>query len=95
VTHYIALIHKQPDSIYGASFPDLPGVTAVADTLDDVMSAAAEVLAFAAEDWREMTGQAFPAPRTIDQIRQDPTLAGDLSEAIVAAVPVPASALAA
>ncbi len=23
---YIALIHKEPDSDYGVSFPDLPGV---------------------------------------------------------------------
>ena len=30
--YYIALIHKQPDSCYGVSFPDVPGVTTAADT---------------------------------------------------------------
>jgi predicted RNase H-like HicB family nuclease len=28
VLHYIAIIHKERGSIYGVSFPDLPGVTA-------------------------------------------------------------------
>lgn len=32
--HTIALIHKALDSCYGVSFPDVPGVAAVADTLD-------------------------------------------------------------
>ena len=32
--HYIALIHKEKDGGYGVSFPDFPGVTTVADTLD-------------------------------------------------------------
>ena len=29
MTHYIALIHKEADSGYGVSFPDVPGVIAV------------------------------------------------------------------
>jgi predicted RNase H-like HicB family nuclease len=95
VTHYIALIHKEGGSVYGVSFPDLPGVTAAADSLDEAMHAAADVLAFAAEDWREIHGNAFPEPRTIDAIRDDATLADDLSDAIVAAVPMIAPALAA
>ncbi len=36
-THYIALTHKEPNRGYGVSFPDVPGVTAVADTLDDAL----------------------------------------------------------
>jgi predicted RNase H-like HicB family nuclease len=95
VTHYIALIHKEPGSVYGVSFPDLPGVTAAAGSLDEAMRAASEVLAFAVEDWREVTEQAFPEPRTIDEIRDDPELVDDLSDAIVAAVPMPVPALAA
>jgi antitoxin HicB len=46
--HYIALIHKQPDSCYGASFPDVPGVTTAGDTIDAAIQKAAEVLEFAA-----------------------------------------------
>ena len=40
-SHYIALIHKDADSGYGVSFPDVPGVIAGADTLDDAIAQAA------------------------------------------------------
>jgi antitoxin HicB len=47
--HYIALIHKDLDSCYGVSFPDLPGVVTAGDTIDEAMQQAAEVLEFAAQ----------------------------------------------
>ncbi len=87
MTHYIAMIHKDPDSSFGISFPDVPGVITSADTLDKVLQQAAEVLAFAAEDWEELTGQPFPSPRTLDQLRSDPEFTEQREEAIIAAVP--------
>jgi hypothetical protein len=47
MTHYIALIHKDPDSCYGVSFPDIPGVFTAGDTIEEGMQQAAEVLRFA------------------------------------------------
>ena len=88
MTHYIALIHKEAESSYGVSFPDLPGVTTAADTIDEAIERASEVLAFAAEDWTKLTGTAFPTPRTIDDLRKDPAFRPDLADAIVAAVPL-------
>jgi len=82
--HYIALIHKDSDSSYGVSFPDLPGVVSAGDTIDEAMRHAAEVLAFAAEDWG---GTRFPSPRTIDELRADATFREDTVDAVVAAVP--------
>lgn len=82
--HYIALIHKDGDSSYGVSFPDLPGVISAGDTIDEAMQHAAEVLVFAAEDWGD--GR-FPPPRTIDELRSDPTFREDAMDAVVAAVP--------
>ena len=32
---FIALIHKDTDSDYGVSFPDLPGVISAGSTLDE------------------------------------------------------------
>ena len=87
MTHYIALIHKEPDSCYGVSFPDVQGVTTAADTLDDAIRKGAEALAFAAEDWAALTGEAFPPPRTIDELRADPAFLEDAAEAMVAAIP--------
>ncbi|HEX2255722.1 MAG TPA: type II toxin-antitoxin system HicB family antitoxin [Afifellaceae bacterium] len=86
VTHYIALIHKEPDSCYGVSFSDVPGVTTAADTLDDAIRKACEALAFAAEDWTELSGEPFPQPRTIDELRADPQFLDDAA-ALVAAIP--------
>jgi predicted RNase H-like HicB family nuclease len=87
MAHYIALIHKDADSSYGASFPDVPGVFTAADTIDELMQKAAEVLEFAAEDWVSLTGSEWPQPRTIDELRSDPEFQQDTTEAVIAAVP--------
>jgi antitoxin HicB len=62
---WIALIHKSPASCYGVSFPDLPGIITAADTLDEALERAGEVLAFAFEDWQP------PAPRGLEELRVD------------------------
>ena len=90
--HYIALIHKDADSCYGVSFPDVPGVFTAADTIDEAIQKAAEVLAFAAEDWSDLDGKQFPAPRTIDALRSDPEFQEAAADAVVAAVPFRARA---
>jgi predicted RNase H-like HicB family nuclease len=88
VAHYIALIHKETKSSYGISFPDVPGVVTAAESLDAALAQAAEVLAFAAEDWAELTGTPFPKPRTLDALRADESFAAMAEEAVVAAVPL-------
>ena len=87
MAHYIALIHKDTDSCYGVSFPDVPGVITAGDTIDAAMRQAAEVLAFAAEDWAELNGKPFPRPRSIDDLRADPEFVSDAADAVIAAVP--------
>lgn len=87
MAHYIALIHKDADSCYGVSFPDVPGVFTAGDTIDEAMSEAAKVLEFAAEDWSELRGKKFPEPRTIDELRRDPDFRERATDAVVAAVP--------
>ena len=89
MTHYIALIHKEADIGYGVSFPDVPGVITVADTLDEALSEAAGVLGFAFEDW---DGER-PTPRSLDELRTDPEFIERSRDAVVAAV-TPTSELA-
>jgi len=85
--HYVALIHKDADSGYGVSFPDLPGVIAVADTLDAAIAEGAAALAFALEDWPG--GQ--PLPRTLEDWRAVDAFREAMAEGIVAAIrPSPA-----
>jgi predicted RNase H-like HicB family nuclease len=93
--HFIALIHKQPDSCYGVSFPDIPGVTTAGDTIDEAMRKASEVLEFAAEDWMDHTGKEFPQPRTIDALRANLEFQEAATDAVIAAVPFRAAAEAA
>jgi predicted RNase H-like HicB family nuclease len=93
--HYIAVIHKDGDSSYGVSFPDLPGVITAADTIDGAMQRAAEVLEFAAEDWTQLTGRDWPKPRTIDDLRKDQSFHEQAANAVIAAVPFRATAVAA
>jgi len=90
--HYIALIHKDQDSCYGVSFPDVPGVFTAGDTIDEVMQKAVEVLEFAAEDWSQQTGREWPRARTIDELRDDPEFQEDAVDAVIAAVPFRAKA---
>lgn len=95
MAHYIALIHKDRDSCFGVSFPDLPGVFSAGDTIDEAMREAAEVLAFAAVDWSDLKGEDFPPPRTIDELRADPDFQEQATDAVVAAIPLRANAEAA
>lgn len=81
-THYIALIHKDADSGYGVSFPDLPGIIAVGDTLDIAIAEASAALAFAFEDW---TG-ALPQARSLEVLRADTGFMQAAGDAVVAAI---------
>jgi predicted RNase H-like HicB family nuclease len=84
---YIALVHKDPDSCYGVQFPDVPGVFSAADEIEDLVPNAVEALELAAEDWEETHGAAFPLPRTIDELRQDPEFREDAADALLLIVP--------
>jgi len=87
MAHYIALIHKDADSCYGVSFPDVPGVFTAGDTIDEAIRKAGEVLEFAAADWSDLNGDRFPAPRTIDELRAVIDFQERSADAVIAAVP--------
>jgi len=87
MAHYIAIIHNDADSCYGVSFPDVPGVFTAGDTIDEAIRKAGEVLEFAAEDWSKLSGEKFPAPRTIDELRSIADFREQAADAVVAAVP--------
>ena len=87
---YVALIHKEDDSCYGVSFPDLPGVITGGDTIEEAMEEAAEVLQFAAEGWTNPDGSTgFKPPSTIDQLQGDPEFLKRAKDAVIAFVEFP------
>lgn len=71
MNYYIALIHKDPDSDYGVSFPDFPGCVTAGSTLEEAAAMAREALeghvALMIED-----GDAIPEPSTMDVVLSDP-----------------------
>lgn len=67
---YIALIHKDADSDYGVSFPDLPGCITAGATLDEARTLAAEALALHLEGLAE-DGEAAPEPSSLEAIMVD------------------------
>ena len=64
---YIALIHKDANSDYGVSFPDLPGCVTAGTTLDDARAMAEEALALHLEGMAE-DGEAIPEPSALEAI---------------------------
>lgn len=69
---YIALIHKEANSDFGVSFPDLPGCISAGTTLDDARAMATEALSLHLEGLAE-DGEAAPEPSSLDDIMSDAT----------------------
>ncbi|MGP0060774.1 MAG: type II toxin-antitoxin system HicB family antitoxin [Beijerinckiaceae bacterium] len=86
---YIAIVHKDPDSSYGLSFPDAPGCFSAADDIDDVFANAAEAISL----WTEAMiadRENIPAPRDLSELKRDPHWAESFADAVlVIAVPAP------
>ncbi len=79
---YVAFIHKDPDSEYGISFPDVPGCVSAGETVEAAIRGGMEALALHFAD-----GEEPPAPRTPDEIMADPELADWREGATIAIVP--------
>ncbi|WP_027515389.1 type II toxin-antitoxin system HicB family antitoxin [Bradyrhizobium sp. WSM1417] len=69
--HYIGLIHKDADSDFGVSFPDLPGLVTAGTTLDEARDMAEEALAFHLEGMAE-DGEPIPEPSSLEAIMSKP-----------------------
>ena len=95
MAHYIALIEDAgPEHAVGVWFPDLPGCTSGGDDIDQALRNAPEALELYAESVEE-DGKSLPRPRTLTELKSDPTIAGDLKTYMVALIELPARAHAA
>ena len=77
---YIVLVHKDPDSAYGMTFPDAPGCFSAADEIDDLFAMAQEAL----EGWTEgMNEEGLPIPptRDVSELRKDSASADSFADA--------------
>ncbi len=71
MANYIGIIHKDPDSDYGVSFPDFPGCITAGLDLDDARAMAEEALAFHVEGMME-DGEPIPEPSSLEAVMADP-----------------------
>ena len=73
--HYVGLIHKDPDSDFGISFPDFPGCVSAGATLDETLAMGREALQGHVELMAEV-GEAIPEPTSIEAVVADPANRG-------------------
>ena len=83
--NYIAVVHKEPASSYGVSFPDFPGCITAGKSIDEAKDLAYESLLLHVEGQRE-DGEPLPAPTNLDDIVANPENA-DAVAFLVVSVP--------
>jgi antitoxin HicB len=83
---YLALIHKDPNSSYGVSFPDLPGHITAGDTVDEAIANAHDLLHLLKDTWREDSDSDMPKPSNFDALRAKLKNGDLLDDAVVVAV---------
>jgi len=84
MTAYIAIIHKDPTSDYGVSFPDFPGCISAGETLDEARLMALEALIGHISVMEEY-GETIPEPSTLEAVMKDP----DFSDGVAVLIDVP------
>ena len=62
---YPVVIHKDPESDYGVTVPDLPGCFSAGETLDDAMKEVVEAIECHIEGML-MDGEPIPTPKTVE-----------------------------
>jgi predicted RNase H-like HicB family nuclease len=85
VRQYIALIHKDPGSDFGVSFPDFPGCGSAGSTLDEARDMATEALALHLKGLEE-DGETLPEPSSLQEVMSDAENRGGV--AILVAAPL-------
>ncbi|MBL4929339.1 type II toxin-antitoxin system HicB family antitoxin [Fuscibacter oryzae] len=80
--YYTAVVHRDGESAYGLTFPDLPGCFAAADSWDDIPAAANEALDLWFEDQDDVV------PSSLGKLQADPAIQAELKEGAVL-FPVP------
>jgi predicted RNase H-like HicB family nuclease len=72
--HYAVVLHKDQDSDYGVTVPDLPGCFSAGSTVDEALTMAKEAIELHLEGLIE-EGQPIPASRGIEAHRSEPEYA--------------------
>ena len=85
MANYIAIVHKDPKSDFGVSFPDFPGCITAGINIDEAKDMAQEALALHIQGMFE-DGESLPTPSKLEEIMADPDFA-DAAAYLVVDVP--------
>ena len=85
MSNYIAVVHKDPKSDFGVSFPDFPGCITAGSNIDDAKDMAQEALSLHIQGMQE-DGAQLPVPLKLEEIMSDPDFA-DAAAYLVVEVP--------
>jgi len=77
MANYIAVVHKDPKSDFGVSFPDFPGCITAGSSIDEAKDMAHDALSLHIKGMLE-DGENIPAPSKLEDIMDDP----DYSDAV-------------
>lgn len=85
MANYIAIVHKDPKSEFGVSFPDFPGCITAGTNIDEAKDMAQEALTLLIHGMIE-DGEHLPTPSKLEEIMADPDFA-DAAAYLVVNVP--------
>ena len=71
MANYLAIIHKDPKSEYGVSFPDFPGCVTAGRSIDEAREMAQDALALHIQGMAA-DGEKIPTPSKLDDILAQP-----------------------
>ena len=77
MANYIAVVHKDPKSDFGVSFPDFPGCITAGSSIDEAKDMANDVLSLHTKGMLE-DGENLPVPTRLEDIIEAP----DYSDAV-------------
>ena len=83
---YPVVIHKEPDSDYGVTVPDVPGCFSAGETLDEALLQAAEAIECHLEGLL-LDGEPIPLPRTLEVHQSNPDCAGGVWALVTVDIP--------
>ena len=84
--HYLIVIHKDPDSDYCVTVPDLPGCITAGDTFEDAQNQAAEAIQCHIESML-LDGEPIPEAKEIAFHENNPDYADGAWKSITIALP--------
>ena len=82
MANYIAVVHKDPKSDFGVSFPDFPGCITAGTSIDEAKDMAHDALSLHVKGLLE-DGEDIPSPSKLEDIMENPEYSDSVAILVV------------